>query len=368
MRVTEGEFKDTTGAIIQMAWKRSRDHHLIKLRSGLPEHLRSHFMAHELAHLQLEVEARKANKNRFFVTTDKTEAVAAQRIQTDLRKLERRGLTEASVRELVKQWIRGSVTYLFNCPLDMVIETRLLARMPTLAAAQFISTRMSMFEALQTNANPEVRKITPPMVMRASLALNGAYTLFLDHLYQGATNYAANYQREESFALSQRLFQHWQSRSQHLGPGDEYDLVYEFADMLGMRGWFEWQMDPGTHEVSASPHKEGTTNPGLLRKKTVPSVYYCLDALKRYDKLSVETIREVALEIGLVGRNGLDYASPDAKYVLKSLPGENFTGLHLMCLMYAGFKRIAPEHDLQMDLHEPFLTALEMFQKGEEGQ
>ncbi len=51
---------------------------------------------------------------------------------------------------------------------------------------------------------------------------------------------------------------------------------------------------------------------------------------------------------------------------MKSLPGEKFSGLHLMCLMYAGFKRIAPEHDLQMDLHEPFLTALEMFEKGEE--
>jgi hypothetical protein len=38
-----------------------------------------------------------------------------------------------------------------------------------------------------------------------------------------------------------------------------------------------------------------------------------------------------------------------------------------MCLMFAGFKRIAPEHDLHMDLHEPFLTALEMFQKGEPG-
>jgi hypothetical protein len=53
---------------------------------------------------------------------------------------------------------------------------------------------------------------------------------------------------------------------------------------------------------------------------------------------------------------------------LKSLPGEKFSGLNLMCLMYAGFKRIAPEHDLQMDLHEPFLIALEMFQGGEEAK
>jgi hypothetical protein len=34
---------------------------------------------------------------------------------------------------------------------------------------------------------------------------------------------------------------------------------------------------------------------------------------------------------------------------------------------YTLYKRIAPEHDLQMDLHEPFLIALEMFQKGKTG-
>ena len=66
----------------------------------------------------------------------------------------------------------------------------------------------------------------------------------------------------------------------------------------------------------------------------------------------------------MIGRNGLDYASPDQKYPLKSLPNEKCSGLKLMCLLFAGFKRIAPEHDLQMDLHEPFLIALEMFQAG----
>jgi len=76
----------------------------------------------------------------------------------------------------------------------------------------------------------------------------------------------------------------------------------------------------------------------------------------------VEKVREIALEIGRVGQRELDYASPETKYELKSLPGEKFSRLNLMCLIYAGFKRIAPDHDLQMELNEPFLTALEMFQ------
>jgi len=367
LRVTEGEFKDKTSAMIQMAWKHGRDHHLIKVRTSLPEDVRTHQMAHELSHLQLEAEARKVGKNRFFVTTDSTEQAALQRVEADIRKLERKGYPADASQGLATALIRGLAGFLFNCPLDMLIETRLRERMPALSAGQFVALRMGALEALGTTTDPKIIEVTPKVIFRAGMALNGAYALFLDNLFHGATTYAAAYQRSESFAVSQRLFRHWQTRCPQLGPGDEYALVEEFADMVGLKGWYDWKPDPGTHVVTASAHKEGTTNPELLRRKQTPAVYFCLDALKRYDTMPVDKIKEIAMEIGLLGRNGLDYASPDQKYTLKSLPGEKFSGLNLMCLMYAGFKRIAPEHDLQMDLHEPFLTALEMFQTGETG-
>ena len=47
-------------------------------------------------------------------------------------------------------------------------------------------------------------------------------------------------------------------------------------------------------------------------------------------------------------------------------PDGKFFGLHMMCLMFAGFKRVVPEADGGMDLEEPFLTALELFEKGED--
>ena len=49
---------------------------------------------------------------------------------------------------------------------------------------------------------------------------------------------------------------------------------------------------------------------------------------------------------------------------LSAYPGESFSGLQLMCLMYAGFKRIAPEQDTGMDLKEPWITALGLFTVG----
>jgi hypothetical protein len=235
--VTEGEFKDKTSAMIQMAWKHGRDHHLIKFRTGLPGDLRTHQMAHELSHLQLEVEARQAGKNRFLVTTYQSEQSALKRIEGDLRKLERKGYPAAASKDLALALVRGLAGFLFNCPLDMLIETRLRERLPALSAAQFGALRMGALEALESQRNPEILEVTPKLILRAGAALNGAYALFLDKLFHGATTYALAYQRAESYTVSQRLFQHWQTRHPQLGPGDEYALVDEFADMIGVRGW-----------------------------------------------------------------------------------------------------------------------------------
>jgi len=77
--------------------------------------------------------------------------------------------------------------------------------------------------------------------------------------------------------------------------------------------------------------------------------------------MDVEEVRAIAFEIATVGRSGLDYSDPEKKYTLNTIPDEAFSGLHLMCLMHAGFKRIQPDLDSGMDLDDPFLTALQLF-------
>ena len=68
-------------------------------------------------------------------------------------------------------------------------------------------------------------------------------------------------------------------------------------------------------------------------------------------------------EIALTGQSGLDYASSEQKYRLTSLPGESFSGLQLMCLMYVGFKDIQPTLDVGMDLSEPYRMALRLYRE-----
>jgi hypothetical protein len=103
-------------------------------------------------------------------------------------------------------------------------------------------------EALQTNSNPEIRRLIPRQIFLASLALKGAYGLFLDDLFHGASEFAAPYRSLDDVALVQRLWKHWQERGNKLGPGDEYRLVDEFADrrrvgLLWSSRLFHWGLE-----------------------------------------------------------------------------------------------------------------------------
>ena len=347
--------------VARMAWKHESDHHFVQLNSVLPPPDSQHVEAHELTHIRLEALARKRSRNRWFMTTAASQEVAARALAPDIRKLERQGCSGDSLARLVPKLIGGVCGCLFNAPLDMWIETLLHRDLPALRRAQFVSLHRLAGEALTATTHPEIRKITPPTIHRATVALNGAAALFLDGFTHGATAFWPHYQPLDGAALSPRLFALWQDRRDALQPGDEYDLVDAFADILGLRGWYEWKPDPGTHEVTGTSANEGTTNPDLLQQKHPAAVVHLLDALRRYAPMDVEQVRAIALEIAMLGRSGLDYADPEPKYTLRALPGENFSGHQLMCLMHAGFKRLAPEHDTGMDLDAPFLTALELF-------
>ncbi len=114
---------------------------------------------------------------------------------------------------------------------------------------------------------------------------------------------------------------------------------------------------------TAIRERGGPTNPELLQEKHPAAVWYLLDALKRFEKLDVREITAITFEIARLGESGLDYASPEKKYHLTACPGESFSGHQLMCLMFAGFKRIAPDQDVGMDLNEPWVAALELFNR-----
>jgi hypothetical protein len=69
--------------------------------------------------------------------------------------------------------------------------------------------------------------------------------------------------------------------------------------------------------------------------------------------------RAIVFEIALLGRSGLDINDPAKRYSLRSLPGD-YSGLHLVSLMYTGMKLIDPSADAGIDLSREYEQAVKM--------
>lgn len=211
--------------------------------------------------------------------------------------------------------------------------------------------------------------VPPPSIHKASVALNCAFALFCDSLYENKTEYARAYESSNSFKTAQKLFALWQSAWRDFNPGDEYALVDEFARLLKLQDWYEWKPDapetPPTKtdspasSLDASP--QGATNPELLKAKEPATVMYLLSALERFEKMSDEQVKQVGFEIGTRGMEGIDYTSTDHAYTLKAFPGETFSGLQMLCLMYVAFQRIDPAVNIGVDFKDAYAQAVKMF-------
>jgi len=360
--IEEGHLDALIAARIKMAWKHDADHHLLTLRAGdFPKLLKNYHSVHELMHLFMESDARDQGTNKWFMTTPETRANSATALKSDLRRLEKKGYGGDEVAGMINQLISGANLFLFNCPIDMVIERRIREEYPELRESQFCGLASIAHNARKVSMDPKIRDFVPPSLQRINDILNGAFALFVDDLLEGATCYAEAYKKFPAFGDAEKLYALWMQRSADLTPGAEYDLVDSFAEFLGIRDWYDWKKDRGfipPEGVLDDVEKEGTTNTELLKAKAPASVMYLLDAIERFDEMDQDTVKLIVMEIALMGQEGIDYASPENKYQLKNIPGEAMSGLQLMCIMYVGFKQLDPEVDPEMDLEDEYQQAL----------
>ena len=152
-----------------------------------------------------------------------------------------------------------------------------------------------------------------------------------------------------------------------------------WATELRLTDWYTWQPD-NTVAPEREPERVGHRLPATVRAKleggaTTPDYFddpgvqtaaslYMLDALKGFATMERQAILEVAKEVALIGAKGITYGDPEVKYTLRSLPGQEFSGLNILCLEFVGFKLTAPELDLKIPLDEAYQLALEMYESG----
>ena len=130
---------------------------------------------------------------------------------------------------------------------------------------------------------------------------------------------------------------------------DDAEGAYRQVLELAPYGQFNDLAKEGLSRLSESSfRKAGQARPD--------AVMYCLGALERFDKMPMEEVKKISMEIAVLGMSGLDMNDPGEKYTLKSLPGK-FSGLHLFCIEYVGFKMFEPSLDLGFEISAEYEEA-----------
>lgn len=359
----------TLCGVTKMAWRYGRDSHLVTLNSKLPaEMVAHHILAHEVSHILIESAARAAGCNRWLRTDDSLVEGAVSGMQADIRRMARKtGHDEAGLVKLAGRLVQDGLSLLFNGPLDILIEQD-IAKIPALREAQFCSLFLQAHNAAEMGLNKETRTVVPPALLRLNDALNGSLALYVDGQTHGATDFFSRWSGSPYAGDARRI--HDLCIAADRAPGRGYELIDEVAEMLGIAGWFSWKADPGEFPITdhaTKNAKEGTVNPAMLKAKAPEAVPLLLLALRRFDGMENRAIADMTQEIAVMGQEGIRYSDASRTYTLKSAPGETFTGLALMCLLYAGIQRLAPAAaDPGMDLHAEFAMALALYHSEKE--
>ena len=147
-------------------------------------------------------------------------------------------------------------------------------------------------------------------------------------------------------------------------PQAVYGLAFaymEMGDIEQAQKHFQMVLDmPSPEELRALARnglREIAVRELKARGPRMDAVFYLLDAMRLFSGKTLDEVREIAFEIGLQGQYGLDINDPKETHVLRSLPGRTFSALELLCIMYAGFKRIEPGIDIGVDLGEEWEMA-----------
>ncbi|MFT6862288.1 MAG: tetratricopeptide (TPR) repeat protein [Akkermansiaceae bacterium] len=138
----------------------------------------------------------------------------------------------------------------------------------------------------------------------------------------------------------------WLNLAMHLrqsGESEEEGVAYKRVVSLAPGSHLSDEAEKGISRITNENFRKvgGDLNPD--------AVNFCSKALRLFDGMPQEEVQKIAFEIATLGSKGLSVNDSTEKYALRSLPG-NFSGLHLLCIQYVGFKIIDPSADIGFDL------------------
>ncbi len=369
-----------TAAKIEYAEIHQRAFHLVKVNPNAI--CGTHLQMHELAHLELALEARQINENRVFTSNQIHAQNFAKHIQISVQKFKKEGFDDEEI-GLFKLYLFGGLNSLiFNTPLDMIIEHRLYTRFVELRPLQFLSLVDIVQKGVASLTDNSALKYIPLDIAKASLVYNLAMALQLNELY--GVDFVSSFKAShKEMSLAQQFLSDYHAHIAEPVAGAEYKLVQKWANTLGLSHFFEMideneylnslnDVDDILNAVQEDPlgldshkvHKETQSEIFSQNEQKIKEdlglnmavVMFMIDALETLKPLVISDVKTIAIEIATLGLQGFD---PQKKnYSISSFPDKTFSGYHILAYYYVSFELALPE--LLPSLGLPFAGEFEL--------
>ncbi|REG85322.1 tetratricopeptide repeat protein [Algoriphagus antarcticus] len=357
-------------AKIEIAENYDRDYHLVSYRPDSPRI--EHLICHELTHLKLILSARELGENLLF-SSDQEHLISFRKLmEPTCKKLRSDGLPEENIKGFIESVFHGLNSRVFNAPIDLFIEDLLYKEFKELRPYQFISMVEMDKLSLQAVTDQQILDITPSALISKVKVYNALTARQIDNLY--GTSLESRYPlspTEKGF-----LDQFWDEFLEYRKdrePGEEYELVQNWANDLELDVFFKFKRDPNNSKKGKEPTEvleKIESNPlgsdsFLLEEEEEMKKFlsanadvninmaiflHMVDAIKFFKKHDEQWIQEIAMELAMLGNTGIDPHKQGYKVSFQK--GKGFSGQKVLAYMYVSIALSLP--DLLAELKMPF--------------
>ncbi|MFN2251142.1 MAG: hypothetical protein ACK2UL_04425 [Anaerolineae bacterium] len=143
----------------------------------------------------------------------------------------------------------GMMLQLRSTPVGLRVDEWLMEHYPDLGDLQESFAMGKMADDLAI-LSADVRSITPPRPLMASLALNGAYAEFWSRLW-GQPELVTPYRDPGSYRDARALMRSFDAAPDD--PAHDTALIDEWALTLGLSGWYRWRTFPTPSAPTVTP-------------------------------------------------------------------------------------------------------------------
>ena len=330
-----------------------------------------HLLMHEFMHLEMYLEASKVSLNKIVISGSEELSAFRKWIMPELGKI-RKQLTADHFERFIEQMQNGLMLQAINSPLDLLVEDRIYQKYPKMRPLQMLSLVGMEMEYVQA-VEKGVKSGMPKKLVSANRIMNVVSAMHLQELY--GFNIVPHYKATPNeMAKAKDLYEEYKAYREDYKPGEEYDLMEYFTETLGLDKFFtlvnemhfreislppketlpDECIDPNSHEEQNAAfvenHKDGD-DPA----ETMMMTMYMLGALQYMHNMPHEDIHRIALEIAVVGMQGINPSNKG--YSIQAIPDKEFGGYEFLAYYYVSWALAIPEKLPHLGL--PFSKAYE---------